>query len=729
MMAVRPRNTDEFHSQYQPNRNVFCGACLEEDVQRNSVAYCLMCDEHLCLSCAKYHRKMKLLRHHVLKEIVDLVSENHPGKPLAGKIDYDSILLIWEPPLKSKEGDYYQISYKDVSNNRKWKVDECEYTVPVATISCLQPNTIYIFRVKVIHENGEEGPYSQATAEIRTLPSLALRLTKTLTPKQTIGSSSIYSLPFTEMKAVENSRARAKRFTFGNPHSDGYVESKTILLVGATGTGKSTFVDGIVNYILGVTWEDPFRFTVTNVEDEEHLNQAISQTEYIKWFTINPEKGSRLNYQLHVIDTPGFGDTRGIERDQEIVEQIRNLFSETEPNGITFIDAVCFLNKAPDARLTPLQSYIFHSIMSLFGRDIESNVCSVITFADGGTPPVLAALQHSGLPFGKPFSFNNSCLFLKSDEDKVEPDFDVLFWNMGQKSFNVFFEHLDQLQSKSLKMSNNVLRERFCLQANFQNLKDSLDVGLKIYNFLKQEKRIIRENKSVIEENRHFEYEVQETKQIKMPIPKGGNDVNCKRCSFKCHTYCMCHESEDKPMCKVMNTEGFCEVCPGKCHVKIHQREDFRYEYVYMKVKKTCADMKEKYCEAEGKLLTHKEIVDRNEQMLRELTYNIEQLIMLIQKCNERLKEIALRPDPITVQEFIDLLIGEEEMSRKDGYLENISNLKELREYVDNPMHFKSRQEDSSMTTTTVKESGSSIDQAFQQITLRLRSYIPNYKQ
>ena len=44
---------------------------------------------------------------------------------------------------------------------------------------------------------------------------------------------------------------------------------KTIMLVGATGSGKSTLVDGIINYIMGVNYEDPFRFTMVVLEDEE----------------------------------------------------------------------------------------------------------------------------------------------------------------------------------------------------------------------------------------------------------------------------------------------------------------------------------------------------------------------------------------------------------------------------------------------------------------------------
>jgi nicotinamide riboside kinase len=46
-------------------------------------------------------------------------------------------------------------------------------------------------------------------------------------------------------------------------------EEKTIMLVGSTGSGKSTLVDGIVNYVMGVSFEDPFRFTLVKLEDDE----------------------------------------------------------------------------------------------------------------------------------------------------------------------------------------------------------------------------------------------------------------------------------------------------------------------------------------------------------------------------------------------------------------------------------------------------------------------------
>ena len=43
------------------------------------------------------------------------------------------------------------------------------------------------------------------------------------------------------------------------------------MLVGSTGTGKSTLVDGMINYLLGVNFNDPYRLTLVDLEDEERV--------------------------------------------------------------------------------------------------------------------------------------------------------------------------------------------------------------------------------------------------------------------------------------------------------------------------------------------------------------------------------------------------------------------------------------------------------------------------
>lgn len=63
---------------------------------------------------------------------------------------------------------------------------------------------------------------------------------------------------------------------------------KTIILVGATGSGKSTLVDAIVNYVMGVNFDDPFRFTLIQLEDEEYKtqNQVLLRIIYLFCFIV-----------------------------------------------------------------------------------------------------------------------------------------------------------------------------------------------------------------------------------------------------------------------------------------------------------------------------------------------------------------------------------------------------------------------------------------------------------
>ena len=123
------------------------------------------------------------------------------------------------------------------------------------------------------------------------------------------------------------------------------------MVVGATGAGKTTLINGTVNYILGIKWEDKFRFKLV-IEDSK-VSQACSQTKEITAYIFHPMKGSAIPYTFTIIDTPGFGDTEGFKRNKEITDQIKEFFSIPPPNGIDHIDGIGFVTKASLARLTP----------------------------------------------------------------------------------------------------------------------------------------------------------------------------------------------------------------------------------------------------------------------------------------------------------------------------------------------------------------------------------------
>ena len=142
----------------------------------------------------------------------------------------------------------------------------------------------------------------------------------------------LYKLPLKQlipaaiMRPILVSSSIIQRFSFGEPSLIPKA-SKTILLMGATGSGKTTMINAMINYVLGVEWEDLFRFLLID-EIVQGESQAFSQTRGVTAYDIHYRDGFRIPYSLTIIDTPGFGDTEGAHRDIEITSSIKQLFED-----------------------------------------------------------------------------------------------------------------------------------------------------------------------------------------------------------------------------------------------------------------------------------------------------------------------------------------------------------------------------------------------------------------
>ena len=277
-----------------------------------------------------------------------------------------------------------------------------------------------------------------------------------------------------------------EKYTFG-PRPRSRITNRVLMIVGATGAGKTTLINGMINYIFGVRWEDTFRFKMVV---ENPVTQAESVTQKITAYTIYHQEGATINFSLTIVDTPGFGDTKGIERDKRIVSQIKDFFSlSPSEGGVDHLDAIGFVAQASLARLTPTQRYIFDSILSVFGKNVGSNIFMMITFADGKKPPVVDAIKAANIPYRKFFKFNNSAIYPHSEqtyqdafgssgEEDDGGDFSHMFWDMGMKSFENFFTRFKVVEPQSLQLTNEVLKERQRLETTINSLQPQINEGL-----------------------------------------------------------------------------------------------------------------------------------------------------------------------------------------------------------------------------------------------------------
>ncbi|XP_056452000.1 uncharacterized protein LOC130387076 [Gadus chalcogrammus] len=642
-----------------------------------------------------------------------LVTDNFepPSKPgmIIRDITHNSVTLNISPPRSGLTTDTSYTVEFCVHGDDVWH-QQMEIVAGDVTVSSLKINEDYQIRCRAKCAVGfgsacegsafktlkkkKSNPTESSVSWEKPSDRLAIsikKLSKELKP----GSPSVFKLP---LKQNHIRIDGCKSYTFGE---DSVRPNRTLMFLGATGSGKSTLINGMINYILGIDWEDSFRFKL--IDEDQSKSQAESQTPEVTTYKINHQDGFRVPYSLTLVDTPGFGDTKGIVRDGAITEQIRTLF--TSEKGVLEIDAICFVHQASQARLTHTQKYVIDSVLSIFGKDVAENICILVTFSDGQPPPVLAAINAANIPcpktdIGLPVhhKFNNSALFAENNSfsdiadqgskssnnpppKKMEAkNFDAMFWEMGASSMEKFFAALGQMTTKSLQLTKEVLNERKQLEVAVEGIQAQIRASLAKLEEIRSTKEQIEKHNADISCNENFKFEVEILKPVQIELTKEGEFItNCQQCSMTCHYPCAIADDKEKSGCAAMSG-GKCRVCPGNCPWEVHFNQKYKWDYVKEKQKRTIKELKEKYKKATEAKISVEELIEHLEEDVVILQDEIMSMIKKSSHSIARLKEIALRPDPLSTPDYIDLLIQGEKSEGKEGYLARIESLEKIKE-------------------------------------------------
>ena len=482
-----------------------------------------------------------------------------------------------------------------------------------------------------------------------------------------------------------------------NTYSDITQMEKVILVLGQTGAGKTTWINTVLNYLLDVSYTDDFRFKLVTEENAEH--QEFSQTQATTIYKLHHKKGYNVDHTINLIDTPGFGDTGGIERDKGIAKQLQSIF-DVHSGFVDHLNAVVFVTKSNHQRLDPCQKYILSSITELFGADIAENVYLVFTHAGIEEPAMLSTLKGTELPYKTYFKFDNAAVF--TDIEKIPDETEQsdknsrtlrklmlakelereALYDTAMDNFNDFLSEVQSAPAKGLTATRNVLAKRMTLRKNISDLNGLVQMGLDQMDQLRI--AVMATTKWDDEIKQTKDYTVRDEEVVKEKVQKSGfrGTTVCIECKHTCHRDCLVYFDFMKSICEVMDkstSPASCTKCPNKCAWKYHKNVKYIYEEQLESVQRILHDHKKRYEEAQAKKLTAEEVCNSIKNELKATEAKMKANLSEITESIQELRKIGMKSDETSQVNYIDILIEREKQNASPGQKNKLAVLHDLR--------------------------------------------------
>ncbi|XP_077124027.1 uncharacterized protein LOC143781353 [Ranitomeya variabilis] len=462
-------------------------------------------------------------------------------------------------------------------------------------------------------------------------------------------------------KMLLNYDPKLKKWEFGNggPGRD----NKVIMMIGETGAGKTALINALVNYIFGIQWKYDCRIQLVG---EHCLGQARDsyQRSKLMMYQINHQSEFCIPFSLTIIDTPGLPETRGVSPERRAIQQIRELFYNSE---LDHIDAICFVAQSSMTDLSLTQTYTFDSLLAMFGSSVQKNIVTFMTSADDDQKPqicarVPCAKDRNGSPIH--FIFNDKVLYANNSLDDNTANEQQ--WSSGMENVKNFFTFLSGTSQNDIILPKNILMQNNATEITVEALVHRIKEVMSKQYELEQTEKILTRHRVEIEKNDCFEYEV--TKPIKKKIETTKNCTNCRECSSTCHHDCFVAYNAIVRLCEVFYFSATCKVCEHGSSE--HFSEKFLWQNLVINQRATYRSLKMKYQRDDQEVLTYQMVLERLKAETEQLGENGAQLI---RRATEHVRQCtSIRSE----DEFMEQLIESEQYTRDCGFQGRIEMLR-----------------------------------------------------
>jgi ribosome biogenesis GTPase A len=506
-----------------------------------------------------------------------------------------------------------------------------------------------------------------------------------------------------------------------------------ILILGETGVGKSTWINGFYNYLTYSSLKEaeendlcskiPTKFIVTDDNFEEITVSTGEDTNEVQrpgQSATKKSKEHRFNLpdgtMIRLIDTPGIGDTSGIDQDKANFENILNTLSNHKE-----LHGICILLKPNNARLSVVFRYCIKELLTYLHRDASKNIMFCFTnsrgtfYRPGDTMPVLKTLLKSNLDVEIPITKqtvycydSESYRFLAAIKNKSHPvkfpneerENFVKSWEMSCKETNRMMEHIKSLTPHPIQNTMNLNFARQLVQKLTRPMAE-------ITRNIQSNKAVLQDDIKEIEQTKANIKDLEKRKLVKeidleiidIDFPKtvctnstcqevyGSGDYRKIKYTSICHDHCYLEGVlvEVKGDAKLMDCQcmlnGTCQRtnCGHSYRVHMHVYYDTKEVDVEVEDKQIVEDLKNKLSAAEIK----QKLIDRKHQLIEELNRELKTIQVASVKFAMFLKRNAITLYNDGMEKYLHHLIHEEESKIASGGSRKVldSLQKQLQEY------------------------------------------------
>ena len=359
-----------------------------------------------------------------------------------------------------------------------------------------------------------------------------------------------------------------------------------MLLIGETGSGKTSFLNLMCNYgmiqTLGKQVEIESFKQFHDIKLENSLSCKMeSKTDGATLYTV---EYNTMN--IGIIDTPGFGDSRGLDVDkQHVIKIIDALKTET------YINCVCLVINGRNSRMSATLRYVLSEITAILPREVLDNV--IIIFTNSADPldlnfePTVLA-EFLGRKIENYFCIENPYCRIEKAKAKADKLSNEKIARSLQKSFDETSQILDQMYD-TIKDFQKVYTSKFTkLYETKQVIEKKVIILLVAYdNQTNLEDKInkAREEAEAALKTKTLNKDFKSTQMIERTITKNTSRHNTlcghPNCYSNCHAPCSLDKSLDKEVfksCAAMKRSDYCKRCGH--HYKSHYHNEVLFEKV-----------------------------------------------------------------------------------------------------------------------------------------------------